>query len=109
MTLQELCKIAVKQARDKGFHDTPLLPLEALMLICSEVAEAAEAVREGAPTYYFKDTQIGAKPEGIAAELADVVIRVADFCGAHNIDLQTAVNDKLAYNAKRPYKHGKLK
>lgn len=109
MNISELCNLAYKNSREKGFHDTPLLPLEAFMLICSEVAEAAEEMRNGSPLYYFKETPIGAKPEGVAAELADVVIRVADYCGAHGINLEAAIIDKLAYNAKRAYKHGKLK
>ncbi len=48
----------------------------------------------------------GAKPEGIPSELADVVIRVAHFCGANGIDLAAAVREKVAFNKTRPFKHG---
>lgn len=48
----------------------------------------------------------GAKPEGIPSEMADVIIRVAHYCGANGIDLAEAVIEKAAYNATRPYKHG---
>ncbi len=48
----------------------------------------------------------GAKPEGIPSELADVVIRVAHYAGANGIDLSAAIEEKAAYNATRPFKHG---
>ena len=47
------------------------------------------------------------KPEGIAAELADAVIRSADLCGALGIDLEEVISEKMKYNEGRPYRHGK--
>ncbi|MFC3299617.1 hypothetical protein FJV46_10590 [Arthrobacter agilis] len=47
------------------------------------------------------------KPEGVPSEMADVVIRVLDFCGANDIDLESMITEKLAYNASRGFKHGK--
>lgn len=46
------------------------------------------------------------KPEGVASELADVVIRVADLCGLYGIDLNAALEEKMAFNKTRPYRHG---
>ena len=46
------------------------------------------------------------KPEGAAVELADAVIRIADLCGHLGIDLDAVIEEKMAYNADRPYKHG---
>ena len=48
-----------------------------------------------------------AKPCGIPSELADAVIRIADLAGALGIDLDRAIAEKMAFNEKRPYKHGK--
>jgi hypothetical protein len=48
-----------------------------------------------------------AKPEGVAVELADAVIRIADLCGYLGIDLDTVISEKMAYNETRPFKHGK--
>jgi hypothetical protein len=48
-----------------------------------------------------------AKPIGVPSEMADVIIRVLDFCGKHDIDIERAVNEKMAYNKTRPFKHGK--
>lgn len=47
------------------------------------------------------------KPEGVAVELADAVIRIADLCGHLGIDLDAVIAEKMAYNAGRHYKHGK--
>lgn len=46
------------------------------------------------------------KPIGIAVELADVLIRIADTCGRYNIPLEEALKLKLAYNKTRPHRHG---
>lgn len=40
-------------------------------------------------------------------ELADVVIRVADYCGYKGIDLGRCILAKMGYNRSRPYMHGK--
>ena len=42
----------------------------------------------------------------VAEELADVVIRVADFCGWRCIDLESAIAEKMEKNRNRPYLHG---
>jgi hypothetical protein len=46
------------------------------------------------------------KPEGVVVELADVVIRVADLCGALGLDLAAAIERKHAYNTTRAFRHG---
>lgn len=46
------------------------------------------------------------KPEGIAVELADVLIRIFDTCGRYNIPLEEALRLKLDYNKTRPHRHG---
>lgn len=99
---------------------------EVMMLINSEVAEAFEAYRDGDDQmrikYSYKDENgkeffteesemhwgdgtLG-KPEGITAELADVLIRVFDYAGAYGIPLSEATIRKHAYNYTRPYRHG---
>ena len=56
-------------------------------------------------TYY----ENGTKPCGIPSELADVVIRIFDFCGGNDIDLEKIILEKMEYNETRPYKHGQKK
>lgn len=59
-----------------------------------------------APDLPLESTVVHNKPEGVRSELADVVIRVADMCGLYGIDLDAAIQEKLAYNKTRPYRHG---
>ena len=77
-----------------------------VMLIVSELAEAAEELRDGfAPdeTYYSD----GGKPEGFAVELADAVIRSYDLAEMVGVDLDSLIEEKLEFNKTRGYKHGK--
>ena len=46
------------------------------------------------------------KLEGIPSELADVIIRILDYCGKEGIDIEEAIRTKHEYNKTRPYKHG---
>lgn len=106
MDLKEMQQEAWQTSEDHGFHDGPdqlNIPTK-LMLICCEVAEAMEEFRDGSELSYH----VGQKPEGISAELADVVIRVGDLCGILGIDLDLAVQEKMMYNKTRQHKHGKI-
>lgn len=66
-----------------------------LMLICSEAAEALEAYRN---EENYK--------EHLGEEMADIVIRCMDLCGALEIDLESEIIKKHEKNIGRPYKHG---
>lgn len=104
MGLSELQVAAHANAVAKGFYEAGRPTFgELVALAHSELSEALEAYRERG----FTDsvTENG-KPEGVASELADTVIRIADMCGALGIDLNTAVVKKMAYNATRTYRHG---
>ena len=96
-------------AKGKGWWDGAMLDPNTLgaklALIHSEVSEALECVRDGEMTGYLDATKDG-KPEGLPFELADVVVRVADLCGALGIDLDEAVTTKMAFNATRKHRHG---
>jgi len=102
MKINELVEKAYEMAVRKGWHETERSPLEYHMLIVSEVAEATEAVRKGVPEINI----LSAKPEGEAIELADVVIRIADYFGSKGWDLERAIQMKMDYNETRSHRHG---
>ena len=119
----ELVSAAHGNAVKHGFWDKSPEFGTSVALIHSELSEALEEMRAGnrirpgqptPPVYYSgggyvatAPTQVCHKPEGYATELADAVIRIADLCGYMGIDLAAVIREKMAYNATRPYKHGK--
>lgn len=112
MGINALQCAAYEMSASKGWHDEVVPPeMEKwrlgtrLMLMVSEIAEALEAMRDGMSV---EDTIVrdDGKPEGIPSELADVVIRVLDFCGAYGIPLERTILQKMAYNSTRPHRHG---
>lgn len=105
--------------------------LELLMLATTELAEAAEEVRNGMlpKAVYAVDKEgkrwpYGAvlamddaerlalfgktlpKPEGFGIEVGDAIIRLLDTCGALEIDIAECMRLKMAYNETRPARHG---
>lgn len=105
MKIKELVQKSHRMCKEKGWHDKPRTPLEVHMLIVTEVAEATEAVRNDLPPMTIQN----GKPEGEAIELADAMLRIADYFGAMGWDLEYTLKVKMAYNATRPYRHGDKK
>jgi NTP pyrophosphatase (non-canonical NTP hydrolase) len=75
-----------------------------LALIHSEVSEALEAVRLG-NFISFVDPDTG-KPEGMAIELADVIIRIFDLAESLGLDIEEALRAKHSFNVSRSHRHG---
>jgi len=111
MHLNKLIEQAFKNNSDKGFWDDQ--PDEGennrdyvntkLLLMVSEIVEAMEALR--------KDNPPSAKIppiDSFAEEIADLAIRMFDFCGWAEIDLEYIIQMKMNYNEQRENKHGKL-
>jgi len=91
---------------------------ELLMLVVTELGEACEALRKGNRQgsdicnegYACDGCPIPDecwKKDTFEDEIADSVIRLLDLAQAMNIDLEWQIRNKLDYNKKRPYKHGK--
>ena len=94
-TLSDFCEYCHGIAREKGFWDEQRNVGEALMLIVTELAEAMEGHRKG-------------DQDNFREEMADVFIRLFDFCGGMGIDIEDEILRKCETNKKRPYKHGKI-
>ena len=108
MNLNELRDKAHATAKSKGWHEYDGEPSTVqivawMALIHSEVSEATEEVRVG---NLKPRNSARSRPLGLPSELADVIIRVLDVCGALNIDIEEAVRLKMAYNETRPNRHG---
>ncbi len=128
-SIKELQKAIYENAKAKGFYEDPFNIPEKLALIHSEVSEALEDFRiskyptvgwaegwyehSGVDKFETSEREEVSgklnKPIGFASELADVVIRVLDLAGALDIDMQRAIEEKMAYNATRPHRHGNKK
>ena len=106
MTIEELLKESHRTAGQKGWWEKERPFGDQVANFHGEVSEAWEEYRkfglDPAKFLYFID----GKPEGIAAELADVFICIADTCEHYGIDLTEAIRVKLEYNKTRPYRHG---
>lgn len=92
----------------EAFSDIALIPTK-LALVGSEVAEALDVHRKE----YDDDTEsltsnmTPMQEDDFTEELADVVIRVFDVCGYYDLDIGTAIIDKIEKNRLRPHKHSK--
>lgn len=79
-------KTGERLSRNKG---------ELLMLIVSEIAEAMEGERKN-----LMDDKLPHRKMA-EVELADALIRIFDYAGAHGFDIGGAFVEKMVYNAKR--------
>jgi len=103
-TLAELTTLIHANSVGHGWWEDERHPLEVLFLISQELAEAGEEYRNGheLTEVYYQD----GKPEGFPVELADVLIRLLDYCGQLGIDMEEVLLCKHRYNLTRPYRHG---
>lgn len=90
-----------------GWDKVEYSPLEAHMMIITEVVEATEAVRNRELPFWVDEH---GKPEGEASEIADALIRIINYATSRGWNLIDIILKKNKYNQTRGLQHGgKLK
>jgi NTP pyrophosphatase (non-canonical NTP hydrolase) len=87
MNINEIAEKQFEWVERMGWHNKTVL--ESLALIASEVGEAVNECRNGAPSDNF------------GTELADIVLRVADLAHCECINLAEKIAEKMAINEAR--------
>lgn len=120
MNLNSFAKEIHENACDKGFWDEPRPFDELCALMISELAEALEEARAGRPMEWYAckcsregkepcDEQkclleghhwkscgaLDQKPEGIAVEMADCAIRILDYLGSMECDIERVISERI--------------
>ena len=101
--LAELGREAHQNTVDKGFWPDGLNRNkgEMIALMHSELSELLEGIRKPGPDAHCPEFT---REE---VELADLLIRAADYWEACKLRIAEALLAKMAFNAGRPMKHGK--
>lgn len=89
---------------EDGKGDDGDRPFPEIVALChSELSEALEEYRNGHISEWVSEK---GKPEGIAVEMIDCMIRILDWCGHEGVDVDTLMAKKVKYNEGREYRHG---
>lgn len=102
MDLNVIAKEIHENAVEHGWWESDRPFGEIIALCHSELSEALEAYRNGENFVWDNN----GKPDGIAVEMVDCVIRIFDYLAKENIDIEKIILEKHEYNKSRPYKHG---
>ena len=101
LAIEAIAEEVHANAREKGFWDTERSDGELIALMHSELSEGLEALRKGLDSDHLPGFL------GIEEEMADVIIRVLDYCAGRGLRIESAITAKMHYNRTRERMHGK--
>ena len=101
--LTDLAEDIHENAKAHGWWDESRSFGDIIALCHSELSEALEEYRNGKQDIYYGED---GKPEGVAVEMIDCIIRILDWCSHEDIDIDEILKIKHEYNKTRPYRHG---
>lgn len=113
--LNKLAEELHAAAVEKGFWAVEEAEIKHIAKMHSELSEAVQEDRCGRPLLYVDDIEVcdritdpamfeGRKPEGVAAELADFVMMVLDFCAQVELEPATLL-DGISFESYRSIMH----
>lgn len=123
MSLNDFAKEVHENAVAHGWWESPREFPEVAALIHSEISEALEEYRQGNPLIYGccdipgavcehsadcdkPENDRSCKPEGLAVELCDAIIRILDYLAYIGVDVEAVLESKHEFNKSREYRHG---
>lgn len=122
MDLFKLQNEVWKIAEEKGWHEKEVSFGDFISNCHAELSEAFEIYRKKGdsgidhvqPFEWLEHTTHGkvdmkivaSTPEGIPIELADVIMRILDFCETNGISMYQAIEMKMNFNKTREHRHG---